>query len=395
MTTRLGLLLALLIGLYAVVLLRTPQPLDWSPDYRHTSTDPLGARALHTLLPAWTGRAVETVDVTPFERLADSALTAPAPADAAYLFLTDTFAPDRAETARLRTFMRRGGLVVVAADDVTGAFLDSLGGLIVASTPWSGRDSTLRLDAGALHRNGGYRFPLSVRQARLEMPLDSIAPAGVHRLGSDAQDRMTLVRVAIGRGGLVLSTTPAAFSNAALVGEGDGAAYVAGVLTYLGPRRVLWDTRHKPGGTSSSLLRVVHATPPLRWAYGLLVVGVLLLVAFRGRRWQRAVPVVAPPPNALLAFVTSVGHLYASQGDERALVERRRRALFDRLRERAAIAAPDLSAETEAALARFVPPDDAAALFDRLRRADTHPPTGADLVALDHALTRVYHHLGR
>ncbi len=274
-------------------------------------------------------------------------------------------------------------------------------------------DSLLRLDAPAMHRQDGYRFPIAVRSNVLAS-LDTLRTA---RLGRDAQGSPTLVRVAVGRGAVVLSSTPRAFSNAALTGDGDAAAYVGGVLGHLTARRVLWDAHHTPIGTSRSPLGLVFATPPLKWAYTLLLLGTLLFVVFRGRRWQRAVPVVTPPPNALVAFAESVGQLQAQHGDRAALVARRQAAFFDTLRARVGIANPDLSDETEALLARAVGDEVAALVFTALRRAVGALPPNADrladdlrsarrrtrspgpgdhdLLALDRALDRAYAALGR
>ena len=396
-----ALLLAGLALLLGALLLAEPRPLDFRPDYRHTSADPLGGAVLHALLPAWTGTAVETVAQTPYVHLADTALAG------TYFFLTDTFDPDPAELERLLAFAARGGTVFVAANVVGDALGDTLSGVRVdGDRRWDrslttvpvvrdGGDSLLHLAAPGLARPSGYRFPLDVRDERL----DGLDSARTTALGTDVWHDETLVRVPVGRGAFVVSSTPAAFSNAALTGPGDGAAYVAGVLGYLPAGPVLWDARHKPGRQGpASPLRVVLATPPLRWAFTLLLLGAALFAGFRGRRWQRPVPVGAPPPNALVGFVRTVGRLYAQHGDRARLVERRRRYFFDRLRTRLGLADPDLSADTEARVAArsALPPDEVAALFDRFRRFQTGAaPTTPALLDLDRALLRFYDALGR
>src|SRR5690606_6368428 len=152
----------------------------------------------------------------------------------------------------------------------------------------------------------------------------------------------------VGEGQFLLTSTPLAFTNAALVGAGDAVAYVSGVLGYLPQQPVLWDDYYKPFRASARTpLRVVLQSPSLRWAYGLVVVGTVLFVLVRGRRWQRRVPGAGPPPDALVGFVETVGRLYWQEGDRRALVERKRRYFLDRLRVRLHLADVDLSEATE------------------------------------------------
>jgi hypothetical protein len=405
MKSRLPLLLLGAVAVAFLVLMAVqPQPLDWRPSYERASAQPLGAEVFYTLLADWVGAPVEPVDGPPFLRLADTTEAA-----GTYLFLTERFEPDAAEARRLLRFAARGGTVAVFAEDFAGLLADTLG-LPFDSTAmeyqeagllyeWNGfderADSLLHLVSPALGRPGGYRFPLAV--ARWSVAgLDS---ARTTVLGLDADSLATLVRVAVGEGQFLLSTTPLAFTNAALVGEGDAAAYVGGVLGYVPRAPVLWDDYHKPFRDEvRTPLRVVLREPALRWAYWLAIAGTVLFVLFRGRRWQRPVPVVAPPPNALVGFVETVGRLYWQHGDRRALVARKLRYFADRLRTRLGLADVDLSEATERRVVERsgLPEAQVAALFVRFRRLHhARQPEPDDLVELDRALDRFYDAVGR
>jgi hypothetical protein len=404
------LVLGALVVLFVVMVALQPQPQDWRPTYERASPQPLGAEVFYVLLSDWVGAPVEPVDEPPFLRLADSARAA-----LTYLFLTETFAPDEAEARRLVRFAERGGTVFVAAEEVVGALADTLGvPRAVAEAEgeawglfynWNGfadrRDSLLHLVNPALRAPGGspdsagYRFPLAV--ARWD--IGGLDPARTAVLGLDGDSLATFVRVAVGEGQFLLASTPLAFTNAALVGDGDAAAYVGGVLGYLPAQPVLWDDYYKPFRSEAMTpLRVVLRAPPLRWAYGLVVVGTVLFVLFRGRRWQRAVPVVAPPPNALVGFVGTVGRLYWQHGDRHGLAARKLRYFLDRLRSRLHLADVDLSEETERRVVQRsgLPADEVAALFARFRRLrNDFAPDPKELVALDRALDRFYDAVGR
>jgi hypothetical protein len=395
-----------LVVLFVVMTALQPQPHDWRPTYERASPQPLGAEVFFVLLSEWMGAPVEPVDEPPFLRLADTTRT-----DRTYLFLTSTFAPDEAEARRLVRFAARGGTVFVAADEVAGLLADTLGLPRAVAEPageawglfynWNGfadrRDSLLHLVNPALRAPdpSGYRFPLAVARWDIE----GLDPARTAVLGFDGDSLTTFVRVAVGEGQFLLASTPLAFTNAALVGEGDAAAYVGGVLGYLPAQPVLWDDYHKPfRAEAMTPLRVVLRVPALRWAYALVVVGTILFVLFRGRRWQRAVPVVAPPPNALVGFVGTLGRLYWQHGDRHGLVARKLRYFLDRLRSRLHLTDVDLSEETERRVVQRsgLPADEVAALFARFRRLrNDFAPDPKELVVLDRDLDHFYDAVGR
>ena len=174
---------------------------------------------------------------------------------------------------------------------------------------------------------------------------------------------------------------------------------MAGVLGYLPSQPVFWDTYYKPfAGRAQTPLRYILREPPLKWALRLMLLGVLLFIVFRGRRWQRAVPVVAAPVNATLDFVRTVGRLYFQHADHSALVDRKLRYFFDRIRTRLGLADLDLSEATERRVAARTSLSDEHiaglfARFRRLRRSRAVDPK--HLVELDRSLDRFYEAVGR
>ena len=400
----------LVVGLFLAEAAR-PRPLDTRVKLERRGAAPFDAEVLYASLAGWLGQPVEPVDAPPFDRLADTTVTG-----RTYLFLTERFEPDADEAERLLAFAARGNTVVVAARELGGAFGDSLGrpdaggvpGLRSEITvsdlglddPFSFDDEfaaddgfapdTMRLLPPGV--SGDYPFPVTVGGWHLE----GLDPGRTVVLGTNGTEP-TLARVRVGEGAVVVSTTPLAFSNAALTGDGAGPAYVAGVLAALPDQPVWWDGYYKPfKAQSRTPLRFVLATPALRWAYVLLVVAGLLYLAFRARRWQRAIPVVAPPPNAQREFARTVGRLHYVHRDDARLAQRQAAHVLDRLRTDLRIADPDLSPETaDVAAARAgVPADEARALFATLARVSRERAPDADtLVRLDARTARFFRHV--
>ena len=401
----------LLLGLLAAALVAVeasrPRPLDLRVRLERQGDAPFDAEVFFQSLPDWLRQPVEPVGVPTFDQLADSSVTG-----RTYLFLAETFAPDPAETHRLLRFADRGNTVFVAAQQISGALGDSLGrpdslGLSGLRSELNTDDlgfndltfgasklepDTLRLEAPGVR--GAYPFGVRVSDWHL-VGLDSSRTRVLGTTG--ARRRPTLVRVAVGEGAVWVSSTPLAFSNAALTGGGAGVAYASAVLAALPDQPVWWDDHHKTYESyAQTPLRYVLSTPALRWAYGLLVVAGLLFLAFRARRWQRPIPVVAPPPNAQREFARTVGRLHFVHRDDRRLAERMAGHVLDRLRSDLRLSDPDLSPETarRAAARAGVPEDEALALFATLARVRAERQPDADtLVRLDARVARFFRHV--
>ena len=408
MSVRLYLLgVVLLVAALVAVEAARPRPLDLTVRLERAGSAPFDAEVFFEALPEWLGQPVEPVAETPFERLADSSAKG-----RTYLFLTQDFEPDPAESGRLLAFVARGNTVVVAAQEIGGAFADSLGredtawGTTGLATryPYSlgfqdvafgetrlGAD-TLRLVAPGVA--GLVGFPISLDRQRIV----GIDPGRTEVLATGPEGvEPVLVRVRWGKGSVLVCSAPLALTNAALTGDGDAARFVGALLAALPAQPVWWDDARKPAPAHAQTpLRFVLSTPALRWAYVLLVVAGVLFVAFRGRRWQRPVPVIEPPPNAQRAFAQTVGRLHFSHRDDGRLGRRMGEAVKDRLRSDLRIAEPELDEPTArlAAARAGVPEDEAAALFRALNRA-ARRPSADDLVALDARIARFFRHAGR
>ena len=415
------LLIGGLVALLIAIELFRPRPYDERLRVERSGTEPFDAEMLYRLLPDWLDAPVEPTGDPPFLVLEDTTIE-----NTLYLFLTNSFEPGEAEARRIVAFAERGNTVMMVAEDFGGplswalgpaedlrrmreaeARLDSLeaadpdfgeegvpiddtapelddrlyyDGLDTERFPYFmdtklGASDTLTLEDPALIQGhpDGFVFSISMSASGL-VGIDSSRTA---ILGRNEAGEPTLVRVGVGEGAFLVSSTPLAFTNAAL-SDGDGAEYLEGVFSYIPDvDRVIWDERYKPLREGGSPLDVVARTPSLLWAITLIVLGGLLFLFFRGRRWQRPIPVVAPPPNAQREFARTIGRLHFVNGDRGWLAQRKARVFEDHIRTRLGLPDADLSdASAKQAAARAgVDPDDALALFRRLRnlRADPAP----------------------
>ena len=322
-------LLGLALALVAAMQLLAPTPVDWSDSFQRDDARPFASAVVFDVLPAlFPAATVEPVDGPPYLRLRDGL-----EARAAYVFVADAFAPDGAEAGRLLGHARSGGTLFVAAADVAGPFADSLR-LRVRPRFGVGADSIgaarLHYVSPALGPPAGY----PVRGQALKAYVTAFDTSRAAVLALDDREAPVLVRHRVGRGHVVVSTTPRLFTNVhALDARSRPALWAALSQIPADVPRVLWDAHHKPGRIDARTpLRYVLREPALRTAYGLVVAGVLLFLVVRGRRTQRVMPVVTPPENATVGFVETVGRLYYNQGDHADLARKKIRYFLDDVR---------------------------------------------------------------
>lgn len=388
-TFRLYLLgLALLFGVYVLVESHRPKPLDWTPTYINTDKIPYGTYALFDQLPRLLGTdSIEVVRLPPYNQLTGVSLddsdaqpgqsravvetsrndstgtttttTREAPAaealplrddrQANYLFINNVFANNVLDGRVLLALARRGNAVFITAEDLNGAFRDSLGVQVerLALRGHSTPGKLLRPDSVELR----FTNP-ALAAGRCWLP----GPAADYRfvlksgragrtLATDAKGRAVYVELPVGRGHVYLCAVPAAFSNRYFL-QPRTRPFAVAALRYLPARRTFWDEYQKQGPAGEqSLLRVLMAHEPLRLAYYLTLAGAVLFMIMGARRRQRIIPTINPLPNTTLLFTRTVAGLYR-QGRSHGLIADKKVSLFlDYLRTRFQEPSPDFGDE--------------------------------------------------
>jgi hypothetical protein len=340
-----------LVVLAVVVELATPDPVDWTDSYERDDARPYGSEVLVAVLPELVpGGRVVPVEQPPYLHLRDTTRTG-----SAYLFVTNRFAPDPAETGALLDYVARGNDLFLAAQTVSGPFADSLNLRLRPALPFalpsepSATDTTLSASQLAdtarvqfanprLQRPGGFPLRADAVTARIRS-VDTartalLAGVAAERSAVDAGNP-TFVRTGWGKGRVLVSSTPRAFTNVHVLGE-KSSAFVYRALSYLDPQAtVYWDAHHKPlAANAQTPLRFVTSEPALRTAWWTLLAGLALFLFVHGRRRQRVIPERSPPTNATLEFVRTVGGLYHRRGNHLDLARTRIRYLLASIRER-------------------------------------------------------------
>src|SRR3546814_789988 len=320
-------LLLLLAVAYGLVEWYRPEPVKWTRTYINTDKIPYGTYALfHLLDEVYPDMPLEVIRVPPYNLLEDSTVSGN------YLFIGPDFKADKFDQESLLNFVEEGNTAFIAAETFPPAFLDAL--RVRTHTSLIGSDSLIHFVNPEL---GSRKYVLPLRSLSTwfsaidsssedspEKMTNALATAdssatfgspSFFSITESLSGKSNFIRVPYGNGNFYLHSQPIMFSNYHLL-RNQGHEYAFRALSYLPAHHTWWDEYYKQGRVGSrSLFGIIAKYPTIRWAWYLLLFGLLLYVIFRGKRRQRVIPQIEPPKNTSLEFAGVVSSLYYNQRD--------------------------------------------------------------------------------
>lgn len=312
--------------LFIAIQLFSPKPISWEPTFSHRDKNPFGSFVLNDQLnELFVDQPITNNNLTLYEFTDSSAL----PVN--FVAMAETMNLDREDVKTLLGHVSEGSYALLCADFFSGALADTLK---LTLRP------VLDVKPGAILEDSSYlsfaqrdyeRHPYRLRDMFSGFAkLDSI-PAHVLVASRNAFGQPTLLRIPWGKGELLLSSTPRAFTNNYILYHNDD--YVEKALSYLPNRPVWWTEYYQLGRMESgSPLRVILRDPALSWAYYLTAASLLLFIFFEAKRKQRIIPIIKPPVNATLEFVRTIGNMYIQAGNHKSIAEKKITYFFEHLR---------------------------------------------------------------
>ncbi|MDX1472299.1 MAG: hypothetical protein R3213_12440, partial [Flavobacteriaceae bacterium] len=123
-------------------------------------------------------------------------------------------------------------------------------------------------------------------------------------------------------GSFFIHTNPFAFSNYHLLNGKEN--YAATVLSFLPTGKIIWDEYYKAGRkVIRSPLRFVLTNPPLKWAFYIALISLIIYIIFQGKRRQRVIPVIEPVKNSTVEFTKTIGNLYYQTGEYTSVINKK------------------------------------------------------------------------
>lgn len=138
------------------------------------------------------------------------------------------------------------------------------------------------------------------------------------------------IKINLGKGHIYLHLEPLILTNYYLLKPANK-KYIEDVFSYLPNRKTIWFIEVE-SSKSASPLSFILANPPLKYAWYLLLFGLLLFVIFNIKRKQRIIPFIEPLKNTSVEFVKSIGNLYLQEGDFHDMMAKKSQYFLHRVR---------------------------------------------------------------
>jgi len=329
--TRYIAILLFVVALFVVVQLVAPKPVNWIPTYDPNDKNPFGAYVVKDLMGRlFPAQAIDVNNLTIYE-LQHSIDTG-----ANFFSLSTKFEPDRESVKVLLNKVDSGAHAFLSAYYCYDVFADTLNLHV--------RDILSEELAQAVNLNDTVSLKFLNRQwektnyyYKLEnvtnyfTHLDSIRyPVAV--IATNDWNYPVTIKISIGRGYLILNSTPLAFTNNYVLTSRNH-EFLEKTFSYLPVAPVVWTNYYQTGRQEPQTpLRYILSQEPLRWAYYLLIGGVLCYVLIEAKRRQRYIPIIRPLRNSTLEFVRTIGNMYWQARDYKAVADKKILYFMERVR---------------------------------------------------------------
>ncbi|MBS1486199.1 MAG: DUF4350 domain-containing protein [Bacteroidetes bacterium] len=312
--------LACLGALLAFLLLSKNKEYDWSITLAHDDKNPYGTYALNKLMAAT--QKVENRYET-FYELKDSL------AKPKNLFiLAQHFEPDTVDTQAMLNYVYRGGTIFISANSIRGKLADTLD-IQTKDYFFENKNSFQQSDSTIVHLCNTLLDTAQKFYFRREniysylLPTDSLkknsTAVSTTIIAKNEKQKAVAIKVNFGKGYFVVSSLPLVFTNIYLLKD-ENHQFISALLSYLPQRDMLRTEYYQLGRMeTASPLRFILLNEPLRWAYYITIVSILIFIVFEAKRKQRIIPIVKPPANTTLEFVNTIAGLYYESKDHKSI----------------------------------------------------------------------------
>lgn len=325
--------LSLAIGLFLVVKLTSPKQHNWRVTYMHVDMNPFGAYALNVLLPSiFNGQNIQHNYETLYE-IKDSLKR-----EGNILIISGDFHAGEEDTNALFKHLNVGGTALIAADYFSGHFRDTLQlsvrdhlfdeeGLRIFD-----QEDTSSVRMATVYADTSQRFYF--KRENIPNYFSQFDTTRTTVLAVNEENKPVAIRMQWGKGNLILCTTPMAFTNIYLL-AGNNNQYVSSLLSYLPQADIVWTEYYHLGRMEvSTPLRFILMNEPLRWAYYVAILSLLIFMIFEMKRKQRIIPIIKPLQNTTLEFVGTIGSLYFQHADHKNIADKKINFFLEHVRVR-------------------------------------------------------------
>ncbi|WP_338731230.1 DUF4350 domain-containing protein [Mangrovimonas cancribranchiae] len=310
-----------------------PKEINWFPSYAKHHKIPFGTYVLHEQLE---NIFPKTKDVTipPFEFLKNDTITG------SYFFVNNSLEFDKSETEKLLSWASKGNTLFIASENFSNTLLDTLNLETSIISNLDNIENVYGLQLKNKHLNQDivsfekadyitYFKEIDTLKAKVIGVVDNFDSYSAIK-----NEHVNIIKQNFGNGTIILCAFPQAFTNYFIL-ENNTVQFTASLLSYLNAKETIYiDNHYKSGKTFyTSPLHIMLNTKQLKWAYYIMLIGVLFYILFDGKRKQRAIPVITPLKNQTVNFTQTVANMYLNKGNHKDILNHKIKHFLDYIRQ--------------------------------------------------------------
>ncbi|MFD1063517.1 DUF4350 domain-containing protein [Winogradskyella litorisediminis] len=302
-----------ILGILALVVFEMTKPKDinWFPSYATHHKIPFGSLVFTEQLQRISDSVIP-IDRPPFEYLRKNNIKG------TYLFFNNNVNFGKAELERLLKWTSEGNTLVVSSLTFEEKLLDTLNLAMESVNIFDNFENKFEVKlVNPVFETKKYKFDkastlfhfnkIDSSKTRVIGVVDKI------RKETDTikNERVNIIKQTWGNGEIILNSFPQAYTNYFIL-NAPNQEYTAGLLSYLDISKPIYLDQHYKSGKKfyTSPMYLFLNNPNLKWAYYLVLIGVIFYIIFEGKRKQRAIPIVKPLNNQTVDFTRTIANMY-------------------------------------------------------------------------------------
>ncbi len=320
-----------LLAIIVIELLR-PTPVNWKPSYTSTDKIPFGAYVFFEELKGLDNqKEINVVSKNPYDFLNELEYKS----NSTYIFINSSIDFDRRSYEKLMAYVEQGNSVFISAGDFGQIIKDSLNIETEMEYQLTEKEITPTFFSSAIKEDTVPKFKKNIYKTVFKsFDTTKTTTLGYYKdeVVQEKMSQVNFIKVETGNGAIYFNTLPEAFSNYYMLNGNH--TYAATCLSFLNNfKTIYWDDYLKDGRKIiDSPMRFVLNQTPLRWAYYLLLIGLLVFVIFTGKREQRIIPIVKPLENTSIEFTKTIGNLYFQHKDYSDIISKKITYFLEKIR---------------------------------------------------------------
>lgn len=324
-----GAFLVLILG-YMYLESTKKQPINWFPSYVAKHKLPYGTFVLREeMKQLFPSAEVKNINTPPYTYLEDTTRVG------TYFFVDEALNFGDAEFFRLLKFAERGNDVFISTH---GIKIDTLNFETKRLVSKNFEEKVFFKLKNKAFKNKEFSFDRPfINQIFTKIDTLNTTILGItgylNTNNERTEEGVNFVKYRYGKGTIYFHTFPEVFTNYSIL-KNPNQQHAANILSYVREDiPILWDSYYKTGKSKivSPIYYLLH-NKHLKWAYYILLMGVLFFVIFEGKRKQRSIPIRLPLKNQTIAFTRTIANMYFEKQEHKNIAEHKISYLLEYIR---------------------------------------------------------------